>query len=471
MARSKGVSVLGIEVVWIRELYSFLQSPHSALQGTSLRRSGERNVRNQRKLGLPLLRNPEKGSGDEGRLAQRNHSTYTVHVHFRSILGTFAFSISLLLPVSAFAMRTQSFEFGAGAVNATWEGKGPISMQQRADGILLRSTGTGLFITDDELAISPQLGSLTITAEKSSSAYLFWVYDDDTNSVNYTLPIFLPKGERVVTSFSLSEVENWHAYRKKIGILLTPNTSVLLHRIDFNTLNPFERMLERIRSFWTFDQYRPYSINFLWGPQIADNPVLRSTMFRDLPAKSVSGTFTANILLAAIVLVIAFSMRGSTRTEGKRKALLATMWILLVSWIFFDVRMGMEFLTYVGSDIASYSSKPESTRVFRDRDRFYDFAAFANSSVADRDSYIFFAEQQWPYLGNMRYLTYPAIPGIDFASDDTWVIYRRSDVGVDPEGRLTIEGQIVSEPGRIIGRFDSTSFIFRTNNTPTPPSQ
>lgn len=393
---------------------------------------------------------------------------YTPLVRFSSLLGSLAFCVSLFLPVSAFAMRTQSFEFGAGAVNATWEGKGPISMEQKPDGILLRSTGTGLFITDDELAISPQLGSLTVTTEQSSSAYLFWVYDDDANSVNYTLPIFLRKGESVVTSFSLSELKNWHPYRKKIGILLTPNTSVLLHRIDFNALNPFERMLERIRSFWTFDEYRPYSINFLWGPQIADNPVLRSTMFRNLPTQSVSGTFTANILLASIVLVIAFSMRRSTRTEGKRKALLVTVWILLVSWILLDLRMGMEFLSYVGSDISSYTSKTESTRVFRDRDRFYDFAAFAKSYVADRDSYIFFAEQQWPYLGNMRYLTYPAIPGIDFASDDTWVIYRRSDVGVDAEGHLMIDGAIVSEPGRIIGRFDTMSFIFRTDSKPKP---
>lgn len=139
---------------------------------------------------------------------------------------------------------------------------------------------------------------------------------------------------------------------------------------------------------------------------------------------------------------------------------------LLAVWVLFDLRMGLEFLGYVGSDFSSYISKTESTRVFRDRDRFYDFATFIAPYVGDRDSYIFFAEQQWPYLGNMRYLTYPSIPGIDIERDDTWVIYRRPDVGVDSEGHLTIDGQIVSEPGNILGRFDETSFIFRTNNRP-----
>lgn len=199
------------------------------------------------------------------------------------ILGTLIVAGLLYVPATSLAMQTQSFEFHAGEINATWEGKGPITMEQRPDGILLRSTGTGLFITDDELKIAPQLGSLTISNEKASSAFLLWVYDRDENGTNYTQSIFLPRGEKIVTSFSLSEVKNWHPYAKKIGIALTPGTQILLHRIDFNALNPFERMLERVRSFWTFDEYRPYSINFLWGPQIADNPVLRSTMLLDLP--------------------------------------------------------------------------------------------------------------------------------------------------------------------------------------------
>lgn len=385
------------------------------------------------------------------------------------ILGTLTVAGLLCAPATSFAMQTQSFEFRAGEINATWEGKGPITMQQRPDGILLRSTGTGLFITDDELKIDPQLGSLTISNEKASSAFLFWVYDRDENGTNYTQPIFLPRGEKITTSFSLSEVENWHPYAKKIGIALTPGTQILLHRIDFNALNPFERMLERVRSFWTFDQYRPYSINFLWGPQIANNPALRNTMLLDLPPKALSGTYAISLTLAAILLASWAWVKVRPSEERRKKAILACGVFLLAAWMLFDLRMGLEFLGYVGSDISSYISKTESTRSFRDRDRFYDFASFVSPYVSDRDSYIFFAEHQWPYLGNMRYLTYPAIPGIDFLRDDTWVIYRREDVGIDPEGRLTIGGEIVSEPGTILGRFDASSFVFRTNNQPTPP--
>ncbi len=381
-----------------------------------------------------------------------------------SILGTLTVVGLLCIPTASFAMRTQSFEFRAGEINATWEGKGPITMQQRSDGILLRSTGTGLFITDDELQIRPQLGSLTISSEKASSAFLLWVYDDDENGTNYTQPIFLPRGEKVTVSFSLSEIENWHPYNKKIGIALTPGTQILLHRIDFNALNTFERMFERVRSFWTFDQYRPYSINFLWGPQIADNPALRNTMLLDLPPKSLSGTYAISLSLAAILLAAWAWVKFRPSEDRKRKAMLACCGLLLAMWLLLDLRMGLEFLGYVGSDISSYISKTESTRVFRDRDRFYDFAAFVSPYVSDRDSYIFFAEQQWPYLGNMRYLTYPSIPGIDFLTDDTWVIYRREDVGIDAEGHLTIGGEIVSQSGRILARFDEASFVFRTNS-------
>ena len=74
----------------------------------------------------------------------------------------------------------------------------------------------------------------------------------------------------------------------------------------------------------------------------------------------------------------------------------------------------------------------------------------------------------WPYLGNMRYLTDPDMAGIDYDNDDTWVIYGRPDVTVGTSNNLVMDNEIISEPGRILVRFDDSSFVFRTFQKPSP---
>jgi hypothetical protein len=135
-----------------------------------------------------------------------------------------------------------------------------------------------------------------------------------------------------------------------------------------------------------------------------------------------------------------------------------------------DVRMGGEFLSWMQHDAKTYSTVHEGLRTFRNRNRFYDFADMAKELVSDRTDYIFFAEREWPYLGNMRYITYPSIPGNDFDRDDTWVIYRRSDLTVGADGRLMLLDEPVTNPGTVLGQFDENSFVFRVPYA-IPPAQ
>lgn len=340
-------------------------------------------------------------------------------------------------------------------------------MQQQDSGILLGTTGTGILMTNTQLRIVPSMGSIRVTSDRATTVYLLWAYADDPEHLNYTIPIDVPSGTLVDIPFSLSDVAGWSGGEKNIGIVLVPDTTILLHAIKFDALNPFETFAEMMKSFWTFDAIRTYSINFLWGPSIAFSPAERAKLFLTVPPTSLSGTFVIFTALFLILGILFLARRKIVRETTKRTLLIASLITMLCAWLLLDLRMGLEFLDGVRMDHQQYIGVPESDRTFRDRNRFYDFAAFAESLVADRSSYIFFAEQQWPYLGNMRYLTYPAIPGIDIDHDDTWVIYRRSDVSVSPTGELTIDGQPVTAPGRILGRFDEHSFVFRAP-TATP---
>ncbi len=221
----------------------------------------------------------------------------------------------------------------------------------------------------------------------------------------------------------------------------------------------FEPVIEAGRSFWTFEPERPYSINFLWGPQIGFTEAERGKLYAALRPPYHSGTFALNIATTGALLLmigIGIMQRASRQTIFVRWSI-----FVLCAWVFFDLRMGSEFLSWVIHDHQTYITATAGERTFRDRKQFYDFAEFTKPYVTDRASYIFFAKQPWPYLGNMRYLTYPSIPGIDYAHDDTWVIYDRPDIMMDADGRLSTEGIALTEPGTIAGRFDESSFVFR----------
>ena len=127
--------------------------------------------------------------------------------------------------------------------------------------------------------------------------------------------------------------------------------------------------------------------------------------------------------------------------------------------------MDLQFFSWVIDDAREYIHAPYETRTFRDRGGFYDFAAFAQSFISDRTSYIFLAERDWPYLGNMRYLTYPSIPGNAFTKDDLWVIYNRPDIRLNEHNQLISDGVVLSNPGKVLGIFDATSFIFQAPPT------
>lgn len=379
-----------------------------------------------------------------------------------NIFLTAAIVAASLLPVSAFAMRTQTFEFAEGAVNATWEGRGAIQMSKAPSALMLTSIGTGTFLTKTQLSVFPQEGSITASAEQDANIYLVWIYDDDPLGIAYSVPLLLPAGAVSTIRFSLAEHLHWGPGQKQIGLALPPETRILLHNIAFNEWNVFERAREMVRSFWMFDVYAPYAINFVWGPQLASHPLAIRQMYATLPPRTISASWLLNLVLGIVIassLVFLAYVRPSAET--RRRILVTIASLVLGVWILLDLRMGSEFLRWVIHDHQTYISAPEGTRTFRDRDHFYDFAAFAAPYVFDRSTYLFFTDRQWPYLGNMRYLTYPAIPGIAIEQDDTWVVFHRPDLVVDSDGRITVDGQPVTAPGKILGRFDDSSFIFR----------
>lgn len=383
----------------------------------------------------------------------------------RTALRLAAFACCLVATGHASAMSVHTFDFRTGSTHAQWEGLGPITIEQVPDGLLLATgNGTGAILTDAQLPWLPQAGRLLAASPAGAEIKFVWAFLDEADSATFSAAIDVAIDTLDTTSVDLSSISSWRHGNKRIGLALPPQTTVLVSRLEFARWNIVEQFVETSASFWRMDQYRPYSINFIWGPRLASNPVARQLMYRDVPPKAPSTTY---ILLCGLVLVILTALlyaRGSP--QRRQRAFVLIVGSIAAVWLLLDARMGLEYLSWIAHDHATYNTGTIPERTFRDRDNFYDFAAFAAPLVADRQSYLFFAEREWPYLGNIRYITYPAIPGGAFDSDDTWVIYRRPEMTTNAEGQLMLRGTAITGPGKMLGQFATGSFVFRAPPLP-----
>jgi hypothetical protein len=370
--------------------------------------------------------------------------------------------LSALLPAAAFALQSRTYDVSSGALGMEWKTSGRISAEKTPAGLVL-STGseTGTVLTDAVPSFFPEAATVVLSADSPGTMYFTWNRKENPARL-HTVILPYGTGNEVPLSFSLRRNQAWHDDLLSFGITLPPNTAVMIHGIDFLRWSYAERMAFMAKSFFVFDDYRPYSINFVWGPLLAMNPIEAGNLYQALPPQQLYAMELVNLLLVlGLVLIAAWHLWKSPHGTKKRRIVVQGMTLILMLWIAMDLRMGSEFLAWVIHDHETYIGAPSSTREFRDRGRFYDFGTYASGLVSDRDTYVFLAQQQWPYLGNMRYLTYPAIPGFDIEQDDTWVIYDRPDIAVNAGGQIAIDGEPLTPPGRILGRFDETSFVFR----------
>lgn len=382
------------------------------------------------------------------------------------LLSALALSCVLLcVPFAASAFTESVFHFQNGSLDANWQGFGSLKAELGDDGLHVMSFGTGSLvadITNDLLTPAPDAAILTTTSATDIDGKFTWYINGESSY--YTLPLTIAAGENVETPILFRNVAPWTAGKiTKIGFELPPGASLTIHTLLFGKWNVVEKFAETVLSFWKFDVYKPYSINFVWGPYLATNPIQARYLFQFLPPNGVSGTYVLQGILLAILFVLSLIAikRYPFPAIRKQRLLEQTFAVLLVFWLLMDIRMGSQFLAWVSHDMKTYTFANPQTRTFRDRGQFYDFATFVAPLVADRKSYVFFADQPWPYLGNIRYLTYPSIPGNNVTTDDTWVIFNRPDISVSSGGVLVSNGEVVSKPGKILGRFNENSFVFR----------
>jgi hypothetical protein len=247
-----------------------------------------------------------------------------------------------------------------------------------------------------------------------------------------------------------------------------------LQTIQLQRWSLAEKIGEAWHSFWTFDNYRPYSINFLWGPLFTSNPVGRSQLFTTLPPKG----WSANRLFLTILGVVALLLflhwwliakRGQrpllrTLPAGISGHLVLFFMVFAALWLVLDLRMGMEFLRYVKTDYTAYIAKPAGEKLFRDHRNFEDVMQQSLPVLQQQPRYLFLGPSQTPFLARMRYFTFPSVPveeGQNEQDVHTILVFERPDIAMDSQNRLTQDGQVMTSPGKILQRFSDQSFLFQ----------
>lgn len=372
----------------------------------------------------------------------------------------FTFLLSLLtVPAVALAAQETVWDFTNGKDPGEWHATPGMEVTATSQGLLLHATKESALygnVADhpvDALSMDVQSGG-------PMDIMLLWRWPGMEKGF-HQLPVRLTGGTQHIP-LGVSSFPQWSRRPEAVGIALPQGSSILLLRLTAQGFSLPTRLTEAWRSFWTFDVFSSYSVNFLWGPLVTFDPVSRTQLFERQPpmAQSANRYFYLAIILAGLILF------GLRRLRGYRNALPLFLGIVAVLWVFYDVRMGTEYLSYALTDYRSYISQPEQRRLFRQYQNFARSADQAVPLLQRETSYTVIPPAQTQVQEILQYMTYPVIPARtdeEKLKSRLWFIFRRPDVSINSNGQLVAGGQAMTRPGHIIQRYDGTSFLFRVN--------
>ena len=377
------------------------------------------------------------------------------HVHSIIVI-----TLLLAAPLGAHAAQETVWSFLGNNVPGKWESKG-LSPNPAAtpDGMLIQTNKLGTIKRSLKLQHPIEWIEIEYMSATPTKSLLI---SKSINGSFTELPFVLEMTIEPKTVYlDISTYNNWNPYTTEIGFAFPAGAHVLIRTIRFSSSNFFEKGAMVFRSFWEFDQYAPYTINFLWGPRIAMNTAELAQMYKHISPRIPSINLLFYILILVVTVPLIF--RVFTGKTERDKALLLVLSLTGALWLIYDIRMGTEFVTYAVHDYQTYVSKPIRERVFRVRSGFNAFSELIQPYIKDEEDYVFLPRLE-PSVDFLRYDTYPALPvKPEQAKESTryWAIFERPDVLIDEEGQLIIGGEVQTPPGEIVEILDNDSFLFR----------
>ncbi len=382
--------------------------------------------------------------------------------HFRRFFWLSSICAALL-PASTFAMSQTVWNFENGQVPGQWNVGGMGQPVQNADGIVLGGMQEASFISKGLLPQHVQAVRVTLQSPVTVQVALAWHVAGTDNGNLYPLPFVLAGGEFRTMDLNVEAFPQWESGKvDALGLLLPPGSQVTLKEIRLQGWNPLERAIETLKSFWRFDEYLPNSINFVWGPVITFNPVATQELFTTQPPRGRSGVW----VLYGVCLVCAGGAWLRARRKGRDVSWTRVAACVAAVWLLFDLRMGMELLSYAAHDWSTYiHPKPGTERTFRSYYTVNDVAERLEPYLQDQPSYVAIGPDKSPFYTLFGYYLYPHLPlrPEHGSGASVWFVYERGDISLTTDGRIAVGDTPVSRPGTVLERFSPQSFVFRVN--------
>lgn len=356
-----------------------------------------------------------------------------------------------------------------------WNFRGQMPRETKVNGLTNVETideGLRVQTTTDGLLVWPALTApaevLSIRARVNRPLDVSFVWQPTTAEQGlYQIPFTLQNGK---TDVILSDYASWDPQAEAIGIAFKAGSEVVIEEMEFRHWTPMERLIEGWKSFWTFDEFRAYSINFLWGPLVTGNSPARMMMFENLPpfAWSITRYFYGALIITGIIaLIIGFIFKRRALGLG----IFATVFVCL--WLLFDVRMGAEILSYVKDDISTYVTKEGGEQTLRTHGNMYAVLNDMLPSIREEEKFMLMFVGGSPFYPNLRYMAYPSVAVLD-GQDRTgvklWAIFDRPDFSIDAQGRLVRTAdpsifpggrEVLTGTGKMVLDYGAGTFLFK----------
>ena len=331
------------------------------------------------------------------------------------------------------------------------------SVTRDVEGIHIKTDTDGFIFWGHPLSHPVDILTLRIRSTKTVDPALLWhpMNVQDGQLSNY----FHITGSGQIQNVQIAprDEQGWDWTTDQMALGFPAHADITLESMTWTQLSPMEKLSEAMKSFWTFDTFRTYSINFLWGPLIATNPASLNKLYFPLPPHSWSvERLLYPIILLSAVIGLAFFLFD--RKYGKRKAMLIIAGTFIVLWVIFDIRMGAEVMHY---GIDAYQAKESPPTTVKMLDAFMDEA---KTIIKKYPSYVLATSNPNYYYSTLRYETYPSVPVRQNelkAPLKLWLVIQKDGLHVDANNRLVdATGNILTTPGDVMKKLNDTTFLF-----------
>lgn len=389
---------------------------------------------------------------------------YTVHVFRRA--AVLAGSILLCLPLLAHAEQATEWDFSQGSVPGKWNVREFTEATITPVGLKLVTTDRAALLWRETGLTHPvDVVTLVVSARKGGEANLLWHEEKYEAGVLTKLPFFV-ETTAAMQSIDIipGNIRNWVPDTNALGFEFGPQADVIIHKVILRHWSVGEKFAEAWRSFWTFDKFRPYSINFLWGPLLSLSPPARAQLFEHLPPRAISAVrvFYAAIILAAVIAG-AWMLKARGSAHAKRGALRLVAGTVIALWLLFDLRMGAELLSYAATDLRTNVLASHEKKQFREYGRFYAILDQALPALTAVPRYGLLTDANTPYYQNLRYYSYPSLPVAPDANAgplSLLFVVDRPDLRSEGGRVVMQDGTEIARDGKLLLDFGSGSFLF-----------